>query len=206
MLDRWTMVWVKPGLQKTAAMLENTGITASQISVSGFLIGMTAVPFLWHGMFAYALAVILVNRLLDGLDGAMARLKGPTDAGAFLDITLDFIFYSAVAWGFALADPAGNGLAAATLVFSFVGTGSSFLAFASMAAKQGITNVQYPQKSLYYLGGLAEGTETIAVFVLFCLLPGHFPVLAYCFAAVCWLTTLLRIYGGYRTLKAQEGK
>jgi hypothetical protein len=111
-----------------------------------------------------------------------------------------------VVWGFALANPEVNGLAAATLVFSFVGTGSSFLAFAVMAAKRDIKSITYPQKSLYYLGGLTEGTETITILVLFCLFPTHFPILAYVFAGMCWITTILRIVAGYQTLRKAEGQ
>ncbi len=204
MLDRWTQEWIKPGLKKTAEMVDKTKITPNQISFMGFLIGILAVPALWMEMYPVALAIILINRIFDGLDGTIARMRGPTDAGGFLDITLDFIFYSAVIWGFALARPEQNGLAAATLIFSFVGTGTSFLAFAIMAAKNDIENIHYPQKSLHYLGGLTEGTETIFFYVLICLFPNHFPVMAYTFAALCWLTTILRIYAGFRTLKSQQ--
>ncbi|MFH2130385.1 MAG: CDP-alcohol phosphatidyltransferase family protein [bacterium] len=204
MLDKWTLAWTKPALGKAGEVMAKTGITANQISIIGFLVGMMVVPALWADRFLLALGIILLNRILDGLDGTLARLRTPTDAGSFLDITLDFIFYSAVVLGFALSDPERNALPAATLIFAFVGTGTSFLAFAIMAAKHNIKSIHYPQKSLYYLGGLTEGTETILLFVLFCLFPVYFPVLAYSFAALCGLTTLLRIVAGYRTLVARE--
>jgi len=204
MLDRWTLEWIKPGLVKTAGLAVRTGITANQVSVGGFLCGLLVIPALWANMYLAALGVILINRFLDGLDGTIARQQGPTDAGGFLDITLDFVFYAAVPLGFALADPGRNSLAAAFLIFAFVGTGSSFLAFAALAAKHGIRSVRYPHKSLYYLGGITEGTETIAVFILFCLLPERFPVIAGFFAALCLLTALLRVIAGYRALQETE--
>ncbi|MCB1835193.1 MAG: CDP-alcohol phosphatidyltransferase family protein, partial [Geminicoccaceae bacterium] len=77
---------------------------------------------------------------------------GVTDLGGFLDITLDFIFYSGFVFAFAVHDPQANGLAAAFLVFSFIGTGSSFLAFAIMAARRGLATERRGKKSLYYLG------------------------------------------------------
>jgi len=203
MLDKWTLEWTKPVLEKTAGMMVKTGLTANQVSIVGFLMGIMAVPALWANMYLLALAFIIANRSLDGLDGTLARLRTPTDAGGFLDITLDFIFYSAVIWGFALSNPGQNALAAATLIFAFIGTGSSFLAFAVMAARRNIKSVRYPQKGLYYLEGLTEGTETIIFLVLFCLFPGYFPILAYVFAALCWLTTLIRIVAGYQTLLIQ---
>lgn len=51
-----------------------------------------------------------------------------TDAGGFLDISLDFLFYALVPFGFILADPTHNALAGGWLLFAFIGTGSSFLA------------------------------------------------------------------------------
>ncbi len=101
---------------------------------------MLALPFLALGWYFAALVAIVFNRLLDGLDGALARRRGLTDAGGFLDIALDFLFYALVPFGFALAAPAENALAAAWLLLAFIGTGSSFLAFAALAAKHDIDN------------------------------------------------------------------
>ena len=105
-------------------------------------------------------------------------------------------------FGFALAAPADNAIAAAWLLFAFMGTGSSFLAFAALAGKHDIDNPGYAHKSLYYIGGLTEGTETIALFVLCCLFPAHFTLFAWAFGALCWLTTTTRIWSGYITLKS----
>lgn len=102
---------------------------------------------------------------------------------------------------FILADPLNNALAGGWLLFAFIGTGSSFLAFAALAARHQIANPGYAHKSLYYLGGLTEGTETILLFVLGCLFPAHFAWLAWLFGALCWLTTATRICSGYQTLK-----
>ena len=104
-------------------------------------------------------------------------------------------------FGFALANPAQNALPAAFLIFSFIGTGTSFLSFAAVAGKRGIENPVYRQKSLYYMGGLTEGTETIALYILCCLLPGAFPLFAWVFGSLCWLTTVSRLVSGYKTLK-----
>jgi phosphatidylglycerophosphate synthase len=137
------------------------------------------------------------DRLADGIDGAVARRLGPTDRGAFLDIALDFVFYAAVPLGFALADPAANALPAAVLIFAFVGTMSSFLAFSVIAGQRRMRAADYPAKGIYYLGGLTEGAETIAVFVAMCLWPAAFPWLAYGFAAACALTVAARWHMGW---------
>jgi len=201
LLDRWTLRLVRGPLEGGAELLKKRGIAPDQVSLVSFLIGITAVPFLASQAYFAALCCILLNRIGDGLDGALARRTKVSDSGAFLDIVLDFLFYSAVVVGFALADPGANSLAAAILIFSFVGTGSSFLAFAVMAERIGITSIAYSGKGFYYLGGLTEGTETIIFFVLFCILPGYFAILAYVFAFLCGLTTVIRVISGYYTIK-----
>jgi len=206
MLDKMSLRLLSPYLDSTARILKRYQVTPDQISVAGFMVGMVGVGAIALGHNYTALFLILLNRTADGLDGTLARLTEPTDSGAFLDISLDFVFYSAVVFGFALADPARNGLAAAALIFSFVGTGSSFLAFAVLAERRHISDLRLPGKGFYYLGGLAEGTETIIFFVLICLFPAGFPILAWIFAAICFLTTGLRIFYGYRTLRADQRK
>lgn len=204
MLDRHLHPRLKPLLNRLVMRLDRPGISPDGITLIGFAIGVLALPFLALGWYLAALVAIVLNRLLDGLDGALARRRGLTDAGGFLDIALDFLFYALVPFGFALADPALNALPAAWLLFAFIGTGSSFLAFATLAAKHDIDNPGYAHKSFYYLGGLTEGTETFLLFVLFCLFPAHFAWLAWVFGALCWLTTATRIWSGYLTLKEAQ--
>lgn len=202
MLDRHLHPRVKPLLNRLVAVMDKPSISADGVTLAGFAIGVLALPFLALGWYVAALVAIVLNRLFDGLDGALARRRGLTDAGGFLDIALDFLFYALVPLGFALAAPVENALPAAWLLFAFIGTGSSFLAFAALAAKHNIDNPGYAHKSFYYIGGLTEGTETIGLFVLCCLFPTHFALFAWIFGALCWLTTTTRIWSGYQTLKA----
>jgi len=192
MIDETLFPIQSRALAPLARAIAARGIRADQITLAGFVIGLAAVPALALGNPGLALVFILANRLLDGLDGAVARLTRPSARGAFLDIALDFAFYALVPLGFALHDPAANALPAAVLIAAFVGTGSSFLAFAVIAAQKRMTAEAYPSKGLYYLGGLTEGAETIALFIAICLLPQTFALLAYGFAAACWVTTVSR--------------
>ena len=176
-------------------------ISANTITLAGFAVGVMVVPLLWFKLYSTAIAVILVNRFFDGLDGAVARKYGPTNLGGYLDITCDFIFYSVVIMGFALASPENNSLAAAFLIFSFIGTGSSFLAFAVAAEKQGISSDAHGLKAFYYLGGLTEGTETILFFVIICMYPEYFPLLAVLFGSICWITVLGRFGSAFTLLR-----
>ena len=176
-------------------------ISANTITLANFTFGIMVVPLLWLKLYSAAMIVILVNRFFDGLDGAVARKLGPTNLGGYLDITCDFIFYSVVIMGFALAEPGNNSLAAAFLIFSFIGTSSSFLAFAAAAEKKGISNNAYGIKGFYYLGGLTEGTETILFLVIICIYPANFPVLAVVFGSICWITVLGRFSSAYTLLR-----
>ena len=206
MLDRWTLPLVKKPWRAIAVKLAAVGIRANEVTVAGFVVGLLAIPLLAGQYYQLALFTMAVNRIADGIDGELARIQGNTDRGAFLDIVLDFIFYSAVILGFALANPTANALPAAALLFGFMGTGSSFLAFAIIAEKHQLKNMVYQHKGFHYLDGLAEGTETILFFMLFCLLPDYFNILAWVFAGVCYITTTTRVCSGYQTIKMTEQK
>jgi len=200
MLDARLRTLIDPPLDAVGRRLARLGVTANSITWTGFLVGCGAWALLALGSHGWALALILLNRLADGLDGAVARHARQTDLGGYLDIVLDFLFYSGVVFFFAVGRPEAA-LPAAFLIFSFVGTGASFLAFAALAAKRGITTAAQGAKSIYYLGGLTEGSETIALFVAICLLPDYFAWFAWGFGALCWLTTAVRIYQAMETFR-----
>lgn len=201
MLDRHLHPRIKPALNRLVSALDKPGITPDGLTTAGFAIGLLTLPFLALGWYPAALVAIVLNRLLDGLDGALARRRGLTDAGGFLDIALDFLFYALVPFGFALAAPEQNTLAAAAAVRIYwhreqlsglCGTGGE---------------AQYRQPRLCAQVVLLHrrvngGTETIVLFVLCCLFPAHFAVFAWIFGALCWLTTTTRIWSGYVTLKS----
>ncbi len=201
MFDRQMLAAVKPFLDRAAGTIQARGISANQVSVVGFGFGIIAAVMIAVGLVEAAVVPLFINRICDGLDGAVARREGPTDRGAFLDITLDFLFYAGVPLAFAFCNPQFNALPAAVLLASFIGTGVSFLAFAIMAEKRGEKSTAYPSKAFYYLGGLTEGTETIVCFVAMCLFRDWFPALAYIYAAMCTLTTITRMVAGWEKFK-----
>jgi len=198
MLDRFALKIVRPLNESAAARLAAQGLTADQATLAGFGFGMIAAIMIASGFTTAAILPLLVNRALDGVDGALARLSGTTERGAFLDISLDFVFYAAIPLAFAALAPEENAMAAAVLLAAFVVTGTSFLAFAVMAEKRGLKSTAYPAKSFYYLGGLTEGTETILCFLAMCWWPQHFAAIAYVYAALCALTAGTRLVAGWR--------
>lgn len=200
-IDRAAIALLQPGLQRLAAIAVRLGIGADTVTLTGFALGLAGALAIAAGLPGAGLLLILASRLMDGLDGAVARLTRPTDRGAFLDITLDFLFYASIPLAFAVADPAANALPAAVLLGAFMGTGSSFLAYALLAERRGLRSADYPQKGIYYLGGLTEAGETLACFVLMCLWPAHFAAWAYGFAVLCTLTIATRLHAGWRSLR-----
>lgn len=205
MIDARLRRWVDPPLDALAAQLARTGVTANQVSIVGFAIGLGVIPLLAMQHYDLALMVIAANRVMDGLDGAVARRTQPTDMGGYLDIVLDFIFYGAVVFGFALGQP-GQAIWGAFLLFSFFASGATFLAYAIFAAKHNLTTDIRGAKSFYYLGGLTEGFETIVAFALMCALPAHFGQIAMVFGAMCWMTGVSRLMWARRTLAIQRDR
>lgn len=198
MLDRMALKLAAPFTSWGARRLHALGCRADQVTLLGFALGLAGAGLIVLRHPLLALVLLALSRIADGLDGPLARLCGPTDRGAFLDIALDFLFYAAVPLSFALADPAANALAAAVLLAAFMGTGTTFLAFSALAAKRGLSSSAYPTKGIYYLGGLTEGTETLFCFLAMCLWPQHFAALAYIYAALCAVTTTTRLVAGWR--------
>jgi len=191
MFDARLRPLIDPPLNRLGRALAGWRIGANSITLTGMALGLAAATAIALGHVDTGLMLILINRLLDGLDGAVARATRQSDFGGYLDIVADFVFYVAVPVGFAVLDEA-NRLPAALLLASFALTGTSFLAFATMAAKRGLETTAHGRKSFFYNTGLAEGTETILAFVVMCLWPAHFGRIALLFAALCIVTVFQR--------------
>ena len=193
MLDPLLRRWIGPPLDRAGSWLARRGVRANTVSLTGLAVGLAAVPALAFGYYGAALVAILLNRLLDGLDGAVARHSRPTALGGYLDIVCDMAFYAAIPLGFALARPE-NAIWAAVLLASFVCTCASFLGRAVLAAGRGERDQgTRGRKSFFHAAGLIEGTETILAFFLFCLFPGIFPWLAGAVAVLCFWTAVARV-------------
>jgi len=191
MFDAKLRPLIDPPLNRAGAVLAGWGVTANALTFAGLALGLAGAGAIALGHVGWGLALICANRVADGLDGAVARVRGPSDLGGYFDIVADFAFYVSVPLGFGIMAP-GNTLPALVLVASFVLTGVSFLAFAVIAAKRGAETAAHGRKSFFYSTGLAEGAETIAVFIAMCLFPAWFGVLAYAYAALCVLTVFQR--------------
>ncbi|MCV6547284.1 MAG: CDP-alcohol phosphatidyltransferase family protein [Cohaesibacter sp.] len=184
---------IDPPMNQMGQTMVSWGISANQVTSCGLGLGALAALLISQQFYIWGLIFLLLSRLMDGLDGAVARASQKTDLGGYLDIVFDFIFYGLIPFSFAFADPAQNALAACLLLMAFYANGASFLAYAIMAEKRGISTQSHGSKSLYFTGGLAEAGETFAVFAAFCLFPTAFAWIAYGFAAITAITTISRI-------------
>ena len=201
MLDGRARRVVGPALDRLGGAIARRGVSADTVTFAGFGLGLAAAAAIVAELYLIGLVLLLGSRLCDGLDGAVARHTRRTDRGGYLDIVLDFAFYAAIPLAFVLADPHANAVAGAVLLASFYVNGSSFLAYAIMAEKRGLTTAARGEKSLYFTTGLAEATETLAVFCAFCVFPRAFPAIALVFAAVCFVTAAVRMMDAVRMLK-----
>lgn len=194
MLDGWMRGVIDPGLNHVGKILAQRGVTADGVTLAGLSLGLLAALVLASGGPGWAAALpLMASRVADGLDGAVARARGKTDFGGYLDIVCDFVFYAAIPMAFVLRDPSSNGVAGAFLLATFYINGSTFLGYAVLAEKRGMETRSRGEKSLYFTAGLLEGTETIAFFLILCLVPWAFAPLAWAFGTLCLVTALSRV-------------
>tara|TARA_A100001015_G_C15036578_1_gene736670 strand:+ start:3122 stop:3730 length:609 start_codon:yes stop_codon:yes gene_type:complete len=193
MFDKHLIILTEKVLLPIAKGLVLKNISANKITIYGFLIGLIGALCISQSMYLIGLIFILLNRICDGLDGLVARLTSPSDFGAFLDITLDFMFYALVPFSFVWSDTDQNSLPGTLLIVSFFGTGCSFLAFSIFAERRQLYAEGFPKKGFRFFDGLMEGGETIFFFCLMCLIPEYFPYIAYIFSFLCLVTWVLRI-------------
>lgn len=198
MLDGMMRRVIDPPMNRMGATLAHAGVSANQVTMAGLILGLVAGGFIALGATWLALVPLLLSRLADGLDGAVARASRMTDFGGYFDITADFLFYGAIPLAFVLLDPAANGIAGAFLLLSFYVNGASFLGYAILAEKKKMSTTARGVKSLYFTGGLLEGTETIVFFIALCLLPQWFAPMAWVFGTLCFVTAASRVLLAWR--------
>lgn len=202
MLDGWMRGIIDPALGRMGKSLAAQGVGADAVTLAGLGLGLVAAAIIAVGGPGWAAALpLLASRVADGLDGAVARARGKTDFGGYLDIVCDFVFYAAIPMAFVLRDPGVNAVAGAFLLASFYVNGTTFLGFAVLAEKRGMETRGRGEKSLYFTAGLLEGTETIGFFLILCLVPWAFAPLAWAFGALCFVTAGARVWLAVRTFR-----
>lgn len=198
MLDTRMRALLRPMLDDAGRRIAATGLPPTALTATGWAAGAGACAATALRAWPVALGLWLANRLLDGLDGPAARAAGSaTEAGGFLDIVADFSIYAGVILGLAIAVPSTR-LACVALLTAYYISGTAFLALSSLAERR--RQRLGDERSLRFVGGLAEGTETIAAYVLLFLLPGEAEVIVWAFTAAVAITAAQRVTVGARLL------
>jgi len=190
-----------PRLDAVGRRLAQAGFAPSAVTASGWIVGVGACVAAATKLWSLALLLWLANRALDGLDGPVARAVGATDRGGFFDIVADFSIYGGFVVGLAIALPQAR-LACLVLLLAYYVSGTAFLALSSLLERRGRQG--HEVRSLRFVGGLAEGAETVIVYVLFCLLPGDAAKIAWTFSAIVAITAVQRITLGARMLASKR--
>lgn len=190
MIDQPLRARLAPGLDRVAWRLSALGVPAGGLTALGLLAGVGACVAAATSSWDAALVLWLLNRLLDGLDGAVARRSGATELGGLLDFVADFVVYSGFVVGVAIAQPAAR-LACVVLLATYLVNNVALLAFSSVIERLGLEFGD--ERSLRLTTGVAEGAETIVVYVLFCLLPGSSAGIAWTFSGLVALTAVQRV-------------
>lgn len=209
MLDRPVRALLDRPVGALAAALDRPGITPDGLTVAGLVLGLGSAVAAALQLWALALALWLISRVVDGLDGALARRRradgrqsSDSEAGGFLDITADFVVYGATVLGVALGVTAAYDAPwqpfAAVLLAYYV-NGAAFLAFSSIAERTGRRIDD--GRSLSFLGRIAEGTETIVVHSLWLIVPFWAWQLAVVWAVFVGVSAVQRMVAGYRALR-----
>jgi phosphatidylglycerophosphate synthase len=203
MLDSRLRTLTAPPLDAAGRRLARAGVPPAALTGAGWAAGAGACAATALRAWPVALGLWLANRLLDGLDGPTARAgRRSCEAGGFLDIVADFSVYAGIILGLAIAVPAAR-LACVALLTAYYMSGTAFLALSSLAERRRARLGD--ERSLRFVGGLAEGTETIAVYVLLFLLPGQAVLIVWAFTAVVAVTAAQRVVIGVRLLREPAG-
>lgn len=201
MLDARLRRALAPTLDAASGRLAVAGVPPLALTGAGWLAGAGACVSAGLGLWPAALVLWLANRVLDGLDGSLARQHGATELGGFLDIVADFTIYAGFLVGVAIDRPQAR-LACLALLSAYYVSGTAFLALSSLLERRGSSFAD--GRSLRFVGGLAEGAETVIVYVLFCLLPGHAELIAWLFTAAVAITAGQRVVLGVALLRQKS--
>jgi phosphatidylglycerophosphate synthase len=178
-----------------------TAIHPHAVSFVALGVGVAAAVAVMGRWYWLGLLLWITNRVLDGLDGVVARAQNKqSDFGGYLDLLLDFVVYLVVPLAFIYADPRPLNLwAGLALISSYVlntlswTTLSALIEKRQQASRGRLTSLEMP-------AGLIEGAETILFYALFFLLPAQVGWIFLVMAALVVFTAGQRVAWAYRTL------
>lgn len=180
-------------------------ITALHLTLLGLPFAALTFVLILNQHFYYAFICILINRILDGLDGTVARITNSSSvSGAYLDIVYDYVFYALIPLGHGLVNMQANLLPTTIILFVYVLSGVNFMATSSAANKLTIESKSFAYKKIYYPINVIEGTETILYLSTVTLFPKIFPIVSYISAGILLLTLPFATFMRYKTFLMVE--
>jgi len=214
MLDVQLRRAVSKPLNVMASAVDVPWITPDRLTIAGLVIGLSSAALAASQLWALALVAWLLSRVLDGLDGTLARRRlsaasaprpaTASEAGGFLDIVADFVVYGAMVLGVAVGSTTAFGAPwwpFLLVMFGYYINGAAFLAFSSIAERTGRTISDADNRSLFFLGRIAEGGETVFVHALWLVLPFIAWQIAIVWSLVVLVSAAQRMIVGYRLLR-----
>jgi len=198
MLDEELREGAKPLYKRPAHILAERGVTGNALTATSLGIGTLCLVTIAFGLNTVALVLWLFNRLFDGLDGEVARLRGESsEFGAFVDIVADFFVYGGFVVALAVQHPDSR-LVLVVLFFAYYLNGTVFLALSGILER--LKRERLTERGLHFRRSLTEGFETIVAGTLFLLLPDHVSIIAWIFAAMVFISAAQRLWDGRRIL------
>jgi phosphatidylglycerophosphate synthase len=198
MFDEELRRGAKP-LYRPLARLLAARLSANALTGLGLGVGLLCLGAIALGFNLVALVLWLANRLLDGLDGEVARLRNEkSELGAFLDIVADFVMYGGFVVALAIQHPDAR-LALVVLLLAYYLNGCVFLALSGILER--IKAERQTERGLHFRRSLTEGFETIVAGALFLLFPAHVSLIAGVFAAMVFFSAAQRVLDGSRALR-----
>jgi phosphatidylglycerophosphate synthase len=174
-----------PTAARLAARVSPLALTLASLTVAIASAGLA-----WANLWLVALAAWWVSRILDGLDGPVARIRGTAnDLGGYFDMVGDTVGYALIPLGVALGvDTQATWVALGALLAAFFINSISWSYLAAILEKRGAgAELRGEVTSITMPPALVEGAETIVLFSLFL----AFPALAsWIFAAMAALVTV----------------
>lgn len=194
MLDQTTRELKERALRPIAIF--SSGIDPTTITTIALVFGVFAAVTAAMGLYPVALALWFVNRILDGLDGTIARLNNKqSDMGGYVDILFDYVVYALIPLSIVYSQPSDFGWLALSILFVvyYVNTASWMYLSSILEKRMAGATLRGEKTSVTMPGGLVGGTETIIVYTLFLLIPWAHPYLFLVFAGMIFFTIVQRL-------------
>lgn len=194
---------IKERLFAPVARAVGSRVSPLAVTLAGLVVGLGAAVLVARAAYVAGLVCWLANRLLDGLDGTLARSQGASsDFGGYVDIVVDFVVYATIPIAFVLAVPTvATSLAALSLLACFYVNAASWMYLAAILERRDagarsrdeLTTITMPE-------GLVGGTETVLLYTTFFLWPERVAPLFLLVAALVLATVCQRIAWAARRL------